>query len=66
MKITCLRCNAELKSYLMTQLSFLPYDVSHSHAMLECHQCGHLEFLSKNSPMLKELEMIPSLVGDGD
>ncbi len=66
MQIACLRCKAELKTYSIAEMTFLSYDVDHSHAMLECPHCGHVEFLAKNSPALKELEVIPTFVGDGD
>jgi DNA-directed RNA polymerase subunit RPC12/RpoP len=66
MQIACLRCKAELRTYFIAEMTFLSYDVGHSHAMLECPQCGHVEFLAKNSPVLKELEVIPTFFGDGD
>jgi len=47
-------------------MTFLPYGAGHSHAMLECPSCGHVEFVARNSPMLGTLEMVPSLAGDGD
>jgi hypothetical protein len=34
--------------------------------MLECPKCGHLEFLSQNSPLLHRLKANPVAVGDGD
>jgi len=46
-------------------MTFHPYG-GDAHAMLECPGCGHVEFVARNSPMLGNLEMVPSLAGDGD
>jgi hypothetical protein len=66
MKVTCLRCNTEIEEYLFTRLNFLPYGVGHAHVMLECDKCGHVEFLSRTSPLLEKLEATPTFAGDGD
>lgn len=34
--------------------------------MVVCPKCGHVEFLSKDSPLLSDLEPIASDIGDGD
>jgi hypothetical protein len=66
MQIACLRCNAGLEKYSITNVTFQPYGMGHSHAMLECPGCGHVEFLATTSVVLSALEMIPSFAGDGD
>jgi len=64
--VSCLRCNSELTDYRPTRFTFLPYGISRAHAMLVCPRCGHVEFLSKESPLLSELEAIASDGGDDD
>ena len=64
--VSCLRCNTELTDYRPTRFTFLPYGISRAHAMLVCSKCGHVEFLSKESPLLHELEAIASDGGDDD
>jgi hypothetical protein len=64
--VSCLRCNAELTDYRPTRFTFLPYGISRAHAMLVCPKCGHVEFLSKESPLLLELDSIASDGGDDD
>ncbi|MFY9740577.1 MAG: hypothetical protein WA252_03720 [Candidatus Sulfotelmatobacter sp.] len=64
--LQCLRCKHELDSYVFTKLSFLPYGAQSGNVMLECPKCGHLEFLSQNSPLLQRLKANPVAVGDGD
>jgi hypothetical protein len=64
--ISCLRCNTELTEYRPTRFTFLPYGISRAHAMLVCPKCGHVEFLSKDSPLLNDLEAIASDGGDDD
>jgi hypothetical protein len=64
--VSCLRCNTELTDYRPTRFTFLPYGISRAHAMLVCPKCGHVEFLSKESPLLRELEPIASNGGDDD
>jgi RNase P subunit RPR2 len=66
MKVTCLRCHAAIEEYLFMRLNFLPYGVGHSHVMLECDKCGHIEFLSRTSPLLAGLQAIATYAGDGD
>ncbi len=66
MKVSCLRCNAEVKDYQFTRATFLPYGAKHSHVMLECPRCGHVEFLTSDSPLLKNLQAVPTFAGDGD
>ena len=64
--VSCLRCNAELTEYRPTRFTFLPYGISRAHAMLVCPKCGHVEFLSKDSPLLSDLEAIAHDGGDDD
>ena len=64
--VSCLRCNTGLSEYRATRFTFLPYGISRAHAMLVCPKCGHVEFLSKDSPLLNELEAIASDGGDDD
>jgi hypothetical protein len=64
--VQCLRCKRELDSYVFTKLTFLPYGTQSGNVMLECPKCGHLEFLSQNSPLLQRLKASPVAVGDGD
>lgn len=64
--VSCLRCNTELTDYRPTRFTFLPYGISRAHAMLVCPKCGHVEFLSKESPLLRELEPIANDGGDDD
>ncbi|HVO79549.1 MAG TPA: hypothetical protein VMT28_02395 [Terriglobales bacterium] len=64
--VSCLRCNTELTGYRRARFTFLPYGISRAHAMVVCPKCGHVEFLSKDSPLLSDLEPIASDVGDGD
>jgi hypothetical protein len=64
--LSCLRCAAKLTDYRPTRFTFLPYGISRAHAMVVCPKCGHVEFLSKDSPLLGDLEAIASDVGDGD
>jgi hypothetical protein len=64
--VSCLRCNTELTDYRPTRFTFLPYGISRAHAMLVCPKCGHVEFLSKESPLLHELETIAGDGGDDD
>jgi hypothetical protein len=47
-------------------MTFLPYGSDHPHVILECSKCGHVEFLSINSPLLKNLEGISAYAEDGD
>jgi hypothetical protein len=64
--LSCLRCETELTDYRPTRFTFLPYGISRAHAMVVCPKCGHVEFLSKDSPLLGDLEPIATDVGDGD
>jgi RNase P subunit RPR2 len=66
MKVCCLRCETELKQYFFTPITFLPYGNGDAHVMVECTKCGHVEFLSKKSPLLKDLKGIAAYAGDGD
>jgi hypothetical protein len=66
MSVSCLRCDHKLEEYLFTRLDFLPNGLGNSYVMLECPRCGHVEFLSGKSPLLSELQPIPTFVGDGD
>jgi hypothetical protein len=64
--VLCLRCKHQLDSYVFTKLTFLPYGTQGGNVMLECPKCGHLEFLSQDSPILQRLKANPVAVGDGD
>jgi predicted nucleic-acid-binding Zn-ribbon protein len=64
--LSCLRCRSELSEYRPTRFTFLPYGISRAHAMVVCPKCGHVEFFSKDSPLLNDLEPIASDAGDGD
>ncbi len=64
--VQCLRCHAELDSYVFTKLSFAPYSNSAGNVVLECSRCGHIEFMSQSSPLLSRLNAKPLAVGDGD
>ncbi|MGD0987854.1 MAG: hypothetical protein ABR874_08590 [Candidatus Sulfotelmatobacter sp.] len=64
--VQCLRCQNELDSYVFTKFTFLPYGSAGGNVVLECPKCGHIEFLSQNSPLLRRLNAKPVAVGDGD
>jgi hypothetical protein len=64
--VECLRCKHTIDSYVFTKLTFLPYGTQSGNVVLECPKCGHLEFLSQNSPLLQRLKANPVAVGDGD
>lgn len=64
--VQCLRCRHELESYVFTKFTFLPYGSAGGNVVLECPKCGHIEFLSQNSPLLRRLNAKPVAVGDGD
>jgi hypothetical protein len=64
--VQCLRCNSEIDSYVFTKFTFLPYGSAGGNVVLECPKCGHIEFLSQNSPLLRRLNAKPVAVGDGD
>jgi hypothetical protein len=64
--VECLRCRHEIDSYVFTKFTFLPHGTPSGNVMLECPKCGHLEFLSQNSPLLDRLRANPVAVGDGD
>jgi hypothetical protein len=64
--VQCLRCNNELDSYVFTKFTFLPYGTAGGNVVLECQKCGHIEFMSQNSPLLRRLNAKPVAVGDGD
>lgn len=65
-KVTCLRCQSEITEYRQMRFTFLPYGISRGHAMLVCPKCGHVEFIAKDSPLLKDLHAIVSGSGDDD
>jgi predicted nucleic-acid-binding Zn-ribbon protein len=65
-RIRCLRCENELTEYYFTPMSLHPNDAAKAHVVLECKRCGHVELLSKTSPLLKDLKGVPSYSGDGD
>lgn len=64
--VQCLRCHQELESYSFTKFTFLPYGSAGGNVVLECPKCGHIEFLSQNSPLLRRLNAKAVAVGDGD
>jgi len=64
--VECLRCKHEIDSYVFAKFTFLPHGTPSGNVMLECPKCGHLEFLSQNSPLLDRLRANPVAVGDGD
>ncbi len=64
--VQCLRCQHEIDSYVFTKFNPLPYGTPSGNVMLECPKCGHLEFLSQNSPLLHRMKANPVAVGDGD
>ncbi|HEY7098508.1 MAG TPA: hypothetical protein VH437_17410 [Terriglobales bacterium] len=65
-KPKCLRCNTELRDYRLLRFNFLPYGLSRQNAMLVCASCGHIEFVTKDSALLKNLNAMPSAGGDDD
>jgi|HubBroStandDraft_4_1064222.scaffolds.fasta_scaffold05619_2 hypothetical protein len=64
MTVNCLRCNQKLEQYGFTGLNFVPEGAGT--VVLECPKCGHLEFLSRTSPLLADLQASPTFAGDGD
>ena len=66
MTVTCIRCNRDLESYVFTRLRLSSDESERAHVMLECSACGHVEFLSRTSPLLSRLQAAPTFVGDGD
>jgi hypothetical protein len=64
--VQCLRCHHELDSYAFTKFTPQPYGSASGNVVLECPKCGHIEFLSQNSPLLRRLNAKPVAVGDGD
>ena len=66
MNVTCIRCNRELESYVFTRLRLSSDQPGSAHVMLECPACGHVEFLSRTSPLLSNLQATPTFAGDGD
>ena len=64
--VSCLRCNTEIREYRQMRFTFLPYGISRAHAMLVCPNCGHVEFVAKDSPLLKDLQAIQSPRSDDD
>jgi len=64
--VQCVRCHHGLEEYSFTRLPLLPYGAGDGHVMLECPKCGHVEFLSRTSPLVAKLQAIPTYVGDGD
>jgi hypothetical protein len=64
--VLCLRCNTPISEYRPTRFTFLPYGISRAHAMLVCPKCGHVEFLSKDSSLLHDLEPLAPSGGDDD
>jgi hypothetical protein len=62
--VQCLRCRGPIDSYVFTKLAFGPY--SAGNVVLECPHCGHIEFMSQSSPLLRKLNAKPLAVGDGD
>ncbi len=64
--VECERCHRGLEEYSFTRLPLAPYGAGDGHVMLECPKCGHVEFLSRTSPLLGQLQAITTYVGDGD
>jgi len=64
--VQCVRCHNELDSYVFTRFTSLPYGTAGGNVVLECTKCGHVEFMSQNSPLLRLLNARPVAVGDGD
>jgi len=62
----CLRCREELDCYTFARFSFLPYGAPKGNVMLVCPKCGHVEFMSQDSPLLGRLTPIASTIGDDD
>jgi len=50
----------------MLRFNFMPYGMSRQNAMLVCASCGHIEFVTKDSPLLKNLNAMASAGGDDD
>jgi hypothetical protein len=65
-KPNCLRCNTELQDYRLLRFDFMPYGMSRQNAMLVCSSCGHIEFVTKDSALLKNLNAMASAGGDDD
>ncbi len=64
--VECVRCHHGLEEYSFARLPLLSYGMGDGHVMLECPKCGHVEFLSRTSPLVGQLQAIPTYVGDGD
>jgi hypothetical protein len=65
-KPRCLRCDTELRDYRMLRFNFMPYGMSRQNAMLVCASCGHIEVVTKDSALLKNLNAMASAGGDDD
>jgi len=63
--VECVRCGQALAEYSFARLPMQGND-GDGHVMLECPKCGHVEFLSRTSPLVARLQAIPTYVGDGD
>lgn len=64
--VCCLRCEQKLDRYQLMRVSLVPNSPGHGHAILSCPKCGHVEFVSDQSPLLRSLELISVDTGDGD
>lgn len=64
-QVECVRCHHKLEEYSFARLP-LQGAGEDGYAMLECPKCGHVEFLSRTSPLVAKLQVIPTYVGDGD
>jgi hypothetical protein len=64
--VSCLRCHNEIESYVFTKFAFGPYTSTAGNVVLECSHCGHIEWMSQNSPLLRRLNAKNVAVGDGD
>lgn len=62
----CLRCEQKLERYQLMRISLGDFGPGNGHAILSCPRCGHVEFVSDVSPLLKGLQLISSDAGDGD
>jgi RNase P subunit RPR2 len=62
--VCCLRCEQRLEKYQLMRASLAPG--SSGHAILSCPRCGHVEFVSESSPLLRSLDLVSVDAGDGD
>ena len=64
MAVKCLRCQAEVTRYRAVEIQRPSPEqgegsyTSSEHAWLTCPQCGHIEFMRKQSPLLEGMEFV--------